>query len=99
MQKSRRKSKRQQAWEYMRRNRNFRVGDILLILDISEQMLGLMLRQLMQAGYLKKIKSERTFRDKQFKLLKNTGVICPVFMQGRKQLYDKNTDEFLPRMM
>ena len=89
--KVKKKSNRQKAWDYMRRNRCFRIGDILVVLEISEGSLKSLVRQLSQAQYLVKSKSVQKFKDKEFRLVKNTGVVCPSVITGTKFLYDSNT--------
>ena len=88
--KLKRKTNRQRAWEYIRRNRVFRVGDILLILEISESSLQLLLRQLVQAKYIKIVKRKRAFTDKSYKLVRNTGIHCPSKLKNEKALWDFN---------
>ncbi len=91
--KARRKTKRQRAWEYMRRNRVFRVGDVLLVLEMSENSLQMLLRQLVQAKYIKMVEHKRAFIDKKYKLVKNTGVVCPAMINNEKALWDVNIGE------
>ena len=88
--KSKKKTNRQKAWDYMRRNRTFRVGDLLVVLEISEGSLKSLVRQLSQAKYIVKSNRVQSFRDKEFRLVKNTGVVCPSVITGTKFLYDSN---------
>ena len=87
------KSNRQKVWEYARRNRVFRVGDVLSILEVSESSLQLLLRQLLKAKYVKLVESKRAFRDKKYKLVVNTGVVCPSVVKAENVLWDSNIKE------
>ncbi|MCF6207611.1 MAG: hypothetical protein L3J47_12100 [Sulfurovum sp.] len=90
----RRKSSRQRAWEYMRRNRIFAVNDVLLILeDMSERSFKRFLQQLSRAGYVKQISGGHAFRSRVYKLLRNTGVIAPRWIDKQSRLYDPNIQQ------
>lgn len=89
-----RKSNRQNAWVYMRRNPIFAVKDILLILEMSEKSLMMLVRQLSNDGYLKQISGGKVFRERNYKLIKNTGVICPKWVEKQKKLFDENVKVF-----
>lgn len=89
------KKGRQKAWSYMRRNQNFRIGDILAILELSEGSLKLLVRQLHQTGYLMQVGISRDFRERQYRLVRNSGVICPVVVE-KKKLWDKNLNIYFP---
>ena len=95
MQRSRkiRQSKRQKAWQYMRRNPIFAVNDILILLEMSERSLMEMMRQLSHAEYVKQISGGKVFRKRVYKLLRNTGVICPQWIDKQHRLYDPNIQE------
>ncbi len=94
---TRRKGNRQKAWQYMRRNPMFAVNDILLILDMSEHSLMLFIRQLHHAGYVRQISGGKVFKKRCYKLLKNTGVLCPQWIGKQGKLFDPNIKEFKPR--
>lgn len=76
----------------MRRNRNFRLGDLLLIFEMPESSLATLIRQLFRAGYIKKTVSKQAFKDKGYKLVRNTGVMCPK-PKGKRELWDMNLNE------
>jgi len=93
MNRKKKKSNRQKSWEYMRRNRLFRAGNILMILEVSESGLKTLIRELLQAGYIKKVKMKQSFADKTYRLVRDTGVICPSRVSGG--LFDKNIKKFI----
>jgi DeoR/GlpR family transcriptional regulator of sugar metabolism len=65
------------AWNYMRRNRRFRIGDIMVITDISKSTLRRLLRKLIDNGQLTVAFPSRIFKDREYLLLNDTGVRCP----------------------
>lgn len=89
------KTNRQKTWNYMRRNKVFRIGDILTVLEVSEEGLKELIRQLNHVGYIKIVSKAKKFRDRKYKLIKNTGVQCPMVVH-KKKLYDRNTEQFYP---
>jgi len=90
-----RKGYRQKAWQYMRRNPMFAIKDILLILDgMSERSLMLLVRQLNNDDYLRPIKRDKVFRERSYKLVKNTGIVCPAWMVHQSKLFDANINAF-----
>lgn len=94
MQKNRkRKTNRQRAWEYMRRNRFFSIEDILLILEMNEDSLKLFCRQLLNAGYIVRVNRKKAFKARTYKLIRNTGAIAPQWLTTQARLYDKNLKE------
>lgn len=82
---------RQKVWNYIRRNRTFRFGDVMAITEVTHSYLNNMLRPLKAIGYVKEIKREKPYSSTQFVLIKCTGVQCPSFKEGI--LYDYNTNE------
>jgi len=93
----RRKSDRQYVWEYMRRNRLFRVEDLLPLVDMGTESLRKYFGQLERAGYIRarKIngKVPKRFTERSYGLVKNTGILCPVWVDKQKRLYDRNNQE------
>jgi len=76
-----RKSKRQSAWSFMRRNRIFRVGDVMIITQMSQQNLRLLIGQLVKSGYIEGSNNNsknKPLTDKTFKVIKAKEVVCPV---------------------
>jgi len=72
------RSSKQRVWTYIRDNRNFRVGDILLIIEISQNTLSKILRELVRGGYIVKTVSPQKFLDKKFRLVKDVSPLCPL---------------------
>ncbi len=102
--KKRRKNARQYLWEYIRRNRVFKVEDLLPIVDdMSVESMKVFFKQLEHAGYLKiripvgrKTKPKK-FVDRSYGLVKNTGALCPVWVPKQKRLFDRNNQEVQTR--
>lgn len=86
-----RRSNKQKVWDFMRRNRVFRAGDVMMILDVDKTYLSNIFKVLELAGYLKLESGSETFNDRHYKLLKNTGIRSPVI--DRDILKDQNTNE------
>ncbi len=85
-------SKKQQVWEYMRRNRLFRFGDVMTIVEISQNSLYPIVWILLYIGYLKlEGEKERCMIDRRYRLVKDTGVVSPS-MSG-SVVFDHNTQE------
>ncbi len=82
---------RQTVWNYMRRNRQFRVGDIMMICEISQGYLQNFTKSLERAGYIKHENSYKPYSNRRYTLLKNTGPIAP--SATKFGLYDNNTQE------
>lgn len=82
---------RQTVWNYMRRNRNFRAGDVLRICKISKDYFQTYLRSLMKAGYVEFTGKSNPFTNRQYKLKKCTGVKAPA--TTKHGLTDYNTGE------
>jgi len=93
----RRKSERQYVWEYMRRNRLFKVEDLLPITEMGVESLRRYFGQLERAGYIRarKIggKVPKRFTDRSYGLVKNTGILCPVWIEKQRRLYDRNEQQ------
>lgn len=95
----RRKSERQFVWEYLRRNKIVKIEDMLPLVDMSLESLRQYFVQLVNAGYVKarkpiKGKIPKKFTDRRYVLVKNTGIIAPVWVAKQKRLYDRNTEQF-----
>jgi len=74
-----RKSKRQSAWEFMRRNRNFLAGDVMMITQMSKQNMRQLIMQLKQKNLVEPLsKNSLPFEEKIFFLKDAGAVICPV---------------------
>ncbi|MCK9372602.1 MAG: hypothetical protein M0P91_05350 [Sulfuricurvum sp.] len=78
----------------MRRNRAFRVGDVMMILDVDKSFLMPIFRVLELAGYLELENGSETFGDRHYKLLKNTGIRSPSVLKKPCDIVrDENTGE------
>jgi len=90
----RRKSDRQYVWEYMRRNRVFRIEDLFPLVDMGTESLRKYFGQLERAGYIKARKKNgkvpKRFAERSYGLIKNTGILCPVWVEKQKRLFDRN---------
>jgi len=78
-----RKSKRQSAWEFMRRNQTFSIGDVMMITQMKEESMRLFLRQLVRAAKVKCLsKRNVALKKKRYLVLDARCVVCPVNSQG-----------------
>jgi len=89
----RRTSHKQKVWQYIRRNRTFRVGDLMVVLDLKKQFLKPLFWHLREAGYLKLIEEPKEYRDRIYRLVRDTGIKSPSIING--EVYDYNTKEFI----
>jgi len=78
----RRRSHRQRAWEYMRRNPVFAVSDLLVLTGMAQETLREFLGELGREGYLRQAGRERRFRARRYRLIRNTGPIVPYRTQS-----------------
>lgn len=88
----RKTSKTQTIWNYIRRNPNFRVSEVMIVCDVSIEYLRRFLNALEQAGYLKFSGKTKLYSSKEYRLLRNTGVIAPKIIKN-KEIYDENIKE------
>lgn len=89
-----RRSKKQQIWEFMRRNRQFRAGDLMMILDVDQDFLMPIWRALELCGYMQLEVGSETFRDRIYRLNKDTGVRSPSVLKKPCDIVrDLNTGE------
>jgi len=89
-----RRSKKQHIWEFMRRNRQFRAGDLMMILDIDQDFLMPIFRALELCGYMQLEAGTDTFRDRIYRLNKDTGVRSPAILKKPCDIVrDLNTGE------
>lgn len=87
----------QKVWDYIRRNPNFRAGDILMLIPISKVGLTRYLVALTNAEYLQKQAREtrpKHFEDNEYTLIKKVGVCAPKY--NETALYDPNTKTTYP---
>lgn len=86
------RTKKQVVWEYMRRKGCFRVGDMMLVLSTDKEFLLPIFRALELSGYLELENNSENFKDRQYRLLKNTGPKSPVILKKPCDIVrDKNT--------
>lgn len=81
-------SKRQTIWNYIRRNRTFRVGDVMMICEVNYNYMQKFLRFLLKANYIRHDNKHKPYSDRRYTLLKNTGAIAPLITDYG--LYDNN---------
>lgn len=86
-------SLRQMIWNYMRRNRVFVIGDLMVITDAKYKYIREMMSTYEKAGYIKIIKKESSFTSTQIKFVKCTGVKAPAYNKDISTIYDPNTKE------
>ena len=84
----------------MRRNRIFKVRDLLIIVEeMSLRSMQIFFRQLEHAKFIKvripagKKTKPKKFVERSYGLIKNTGALCPVWIEQQKRLFDRNTQE------
>lgn len=92
-----RQSNKQKVWGFMRRNRQFRAGDIMMILDVNSDFLLPIFRVLELAGYLELESGSQTFKDRHYKLVKDTGILSPFILKKPCDIVrdENNGDEFV----
>ena len=74
-----RRSKRQSAWEYMRRNRRFVVGNVMAITELGGQAMKLLLSQLRREEIVRTYsKRNIPMSQKVYEVLDASSVVCPV---------------------
>jgi len=81
----------QKVWNYIRRNRSFRIGDILILCGIKHNYLQKYIRFLELAKYVRRENGSKPYSNREYILLKNTGPLAPSMNQYG--LYDFNTKE------
>lgn len=85
---------KQVVWEYMRRNRQFRVGELMMVAEVGKEFLLPIFRALELAGYLALDESSDNFNERHYRLLKNTGHKSPIILKKPCDIVkDRNTKE------
>ena len=80
----------------MRRNRSFRVGDIITLVDgMTQNHLKTMLWALEKAGFLELVSDKGSYKEWSYRLILNTGPQSPSVIRG--EIYDHNTKKFYPK--
>lgn len=89
-----RKSKKQLIWAFMRRNRQFRAGDLMMILDVTQDFLMPIFRALELCDYLHLETGSDNFRDRIYRLKRDTGARSPIILKKPCDIVrDLNTGE------
>ncbi len=78
----------QKVWNYIRRNRRFRIADTIMICNINQSYLQRYIRFLELAKYLRRENGSKPYSNRQYTLLNNTGPLAPSMNQYG--LYDFN---------
>jgi|GEM_PF-2266504 len=82
----------QKIWNYIRRNKLFRAGDVLMVCEIPFSYFQKYLRFLEKSGYVQFIGKKRNpLTNRDYRLVKNTGVKAPLVSDN--SLFDYNTNE------
>lgn len=81
--------KKQLIWNYIRRNRFFRVRDIVLLTEINKNTVKSYLIRLQKHGYVRHVDTDK--KDAIYTLLRDTGAKAPTV--DTDGLYDYNTGE------
>lgn len=82
----------QKIWNYIRRNKIFRAGEILIVCGTSFTYFQKYLRFLEKSEYVEFIGKKRNpLTNREYKLIKNTGVKAPLV--SNNSLFDYNTGE------
>lgn len=87
----RRKSLKQKIWNYMRRNKRFRVGDIMMILEVRDGTIRPLMWALESAKYIRLENEAKEYKDRTYTFIKDTGIKSPSIING--DVYDHNTKE------
>lgn len=86
---------RTRLWRAMRILRDFTIGDIVAVCEMtSRASVTTFFFELRRAGYLLKRTSPR--RPSRFRLLRDTGPNCPVFVRCRHAMWDPNNAQEYP---
>jgi hypothetical protein len=71
------KNKKQKIWEYMRRNKLFRVGDMMIVFDLKKSYANWILWFFKKEGLLQQVFSGKRFEDSVWKVIKDIGITSP----------------------
>lgn len=88
----RKESLKQNIWNYMRRNMRFRVGDIMMILEVRYGTIKPIMWALENAQYIRLDSDNGEYKDRIYTFIKNTGIKSPSIING--EVYDHNTKSF-----
>lgn len=82
---------KQKVWNYMRRNKRFRVGDIMMILEVRDGTIRPIMWALESAKYIRIENEAQEYKDRIYTFVKDTGIKSPSIING--DIYDHNTKE------
>ncbi len=82
---------KQKIWNYMRRNKRFRVGDIMMILEVRAGTIRPLMWALKSAQYIRLENEAQEYKDRIYTFIKDTGIKSPSIVNG--DIYDHNTKE------
>lgn len=90
---------RQRIWNALRIFKLFTAAEIAPVADASPANVQKYLRALARAGYLRLERPKRNGRvdgHAIWRLLRNSGPLCPIVRQGEDGVYDPNSDQIYP---
>ncbi|MDC8012263.1 hypothetical protein [Tahibacter soli] len=86
--------KRTRVWNAMRILRDFTVGDLLAVCELTNrQSLLTFCSQLRRAGYLLQRRGDEPRHEQaRYRLIRNSGPACPALVRKGTALFDPNTE-------
>lgn len=89
--------KRARLWQAIRILRDFTTGDLMAVAEQDNRKAVLTwLAQLRRAGYLHVQRDMGHRNENRYRLIRNTGPVCPSLVHRGRALYDHNTDQEYP---
>lgn len=80
------------VWDYMRRNRTFRFGDVMMITGVTHNYLKAIIWHLTRVGYVEMVEKVKPYSATQFTLIKYTGAKSPSIINGVVFDYNLNKE-------
>jgi len=80
------------VWDYMRRNRTFRFGDVMMITGVTHNYLKAIIWHLTRVGYVEMVEKTKPYSQTQFTLIKSTGAKSPSIINGVVFDYNLNKE-------
>ena len=68
---------KQKVWEYIRRNKRFRVGDLIIIFDLKLSYAKWLIWNFSKAGVIELIQDNKRFTERFYRLKQDTGIKAP----------------------
>jgi len=85
---------RTKLWRAMRILRDFTIGDLLAVCEVSSRAsINTFCFQLRRAGYLMQRRSPRRHGEARYRLLRNTGPESPIYVRSRGLFWDPNDEK------